>query len=178
VTASKLLIASLLALAAAAGFAQSQSGETVFRWVDKDGRVHYSDQNPPKDAREVKEKRVTGTNVIDTSGPGYALRKAQQDHPVSLYTAVTCEAECKQARDFLGARGVPYSEISLKSAEEAGGYKRLFGDEVFVPSITVGSQKHKGFEGGAWAKLLEDAGYPRAAAPATAQPRQSSSQPQ
>ncbi len=147
-----------LTLAAAAGMGAAQ---TTYRWIDKDGRTHYSDQPPPADAKRIEEKRIGSGNYVETSGPSYALRKAQQDFPVSLFTSIDCEPECKPARDFLSARGIPYSDVVLKTPEDALAFKRQFNAEVFVPSITVGSQKFKGFEQGAWSRLLDEAGYPK-----------------
>lgn len=161
---SSLIQACLLGLGLAAAsvlvFAQ-----TTYRWVDKEGRTHYSDQPPPSDAKKVEERRIGSGNFVETSGPSYSLRKAQQDFPVSLFTSVDCEPECKPARDFLAGRGIPFSEVVLKTQDDAIAFKRQFNAEVFVPSITVGSQKFKGFEQGAWTRLLDEAGYPKTAIP-------------
>lgn len=151
-----------LVLAAAAGSAAAQ---TTYRWVDKDGRTHYSDQAPPQDAKKVEEKRIGSGNFVETSGPSYALRKAQHDFPVTLFTSADCEAECKPARDLLNARGITHAEVMMKTPADAQAFKRQFNAEVFVPSITVGNQKFKGFEHDAWSRLLDEAGYPKSAAP-------------
>jgi glutaredoxin len=148
--------------------ATAAAGQTLYRWVDKDGRVHYSDQ-PSSEAKSLQEKRLGSPNFIDTSTPSYATRKAQQEFPVTLYTAADCQAECKSAREFLGRRGVPFVEVPVKSEQEAAQFKLVFGGgDVFVPSLTVGVQKQKGFEEGAWTRLLDDAGYPKSAVPSAA----------
>ena len=149
----------------AAAVVTAAAAQTLYRWVDKDGRVHYSDQ-PPPEAKSLQEKRLGSPNFIDTSTPSYATRKAQQEFPVTLYTAADCQAECKTAREFLGRRGVPFVELAVKSEQEAAQFKQAFGgSDLFVPSLTVGVQKQKGFEEGAWTRLLDDAGYPKSAAP-------------
>lgn len=43
---------SLITLMAA--FSIATAAETMYRWVDTDGKVNYSDQPPPADAREAK----------------------------------------------------------------------------------------------------------------------------
>lgn len=145
-------------------FATAASAQTVYRWLDKDGRVHYADQSPPQDARQVQEKRLGSANFIETGGATYAMVRAQQNFPVTLYTGPDCGAECKVARDFLGRRGVPYVEVQISSAPDAAQYRQVFGgEEIFVPAVTAGGQKQKGFEDAAWTRLLDDVGYPKAA---------------
>jgi len=153
----------LLALATAA------AAQTVYRWVDKEGGVHYADQSPPQDARQVQEKRFGSPNFIDTSGATYAMIRAQQNFPLTLYTAPDCGTECKSARDFLGRRGVPFREIAIRTTQESAKYHQAFGGaEIFVPAITAGNQKQKGFEESAWTRLLDETGYPQAAFPGAA----------
>lgn len=152
----------LLILSWAAG------AQTVYQWTDKDGAVNYADQPPSKDVKSLREKRLGSANFVETSTPSYAMRKAQQDFPVTLYTAPACAAECKAARDFLGKRGVPYTEAPIEPGDTAK-FKQVFGDaEVFVPAVTVGSQKQKGFDDDIWTRLLDEAGYPKFAASAGA----------
>lgn len=153
--AASLLI---LALPVAAG------AQTVYQWTDKDGSVNYADQPPPKEVKSVREKRLGTASFIETSAPSYAASKARKDFPVTLYTAPGCEAECKTAREFLAKRGIPYTESSVAGGEAAR-FKQVFGgDEVLVPSVTVGSQKQKGFEEATWTRYLDEAGYPKFAA--------------
>lgn len=157
-----ICLAALVAISLGAG------AQTMYRWVDKDGRVHYSDQPPPKDARKAEQRRLD-TSTIETSNLPYATRQAAADHPVTLYTASNCTADCQIAREFLARRGVPYSEKVLGTPADAAAFKQSFGtDQPFVPSVTVGSQKRQGFAEGAWNDLLDSARYPRTAAPGSA----------
>ncbi|MBI4755971.1 MAG: DUF4124 domain-containing protein [Betaproteobacteria bacterium] len=159
--AGGLAIAGLLLVASLA-----QAG-TVYRWVDKAGRVHYSDQPPTAEVRSIQEKRLGAANEVETSGPGYALRRAAEAYPVTLWIAHDCQQECRTARDFLKRRGVPFSETVVTSAEDTERFKREFERaEVFVPAVTVGRRKMAGFAEPSWAGMLDDAGYPRTAVPA------------
>ena len=56
-------LAGLLLLASACAIAQTQQ---VYRYLDTDGRVVYSDKPPPADARNAQAKRI-GRNSIETS---------------------------------------------------------------------------------------------------------------
>jgi hypothetical protein len=53
-------LAGLLLLASACAFAQTQQ---VYRYLDAEGRVVYSDKPPPADARNAQAKRI-GRNSI------------------------------------------------------------------------------------------------------------------
>jgi glutaredoxin len=158
--ASRLSCAALLAALLLAGASQAWA-QTLYRWTDGEGRVTYSDQLPPPDARNVQERQPGTGNYVD-SNVSYALRKAVQDYPVTLYTGAQCQAECSSARTLLTRRGVPFSEISVRSDEDITRYRQIFGgEEIFVPALTVGSQKLKGYEQAAWQRLLDQARYPR-----------------
>ena len=138
--------------------------QTTFRWTDKEGRVHYSDQPPPADARNVQKKMVGG-QYVETGSTSFGLQKATQEFPVTVYTSPDCGAECRVGRELLQKRGVPFTEKSVRSYEDGEMLKKLAGGELAVPVIAVGTLVQKGFEEGAWNKLLDDAGYPKTASP-------------
>ena len=145
-------------LLAAALAAQAQ---TAYRWIGKDGQVNYSDQPPPADAKDVQQKTLGEANSVDTSGPSYSMQKAVQNYPVTLYSSVDCQAECKIARDFLKRRGIPFSEKTVRTNDDANAFKKATGiGEVAVPSLLVGTQAEKGYQKSAWNALLDAAGYP------------------
>ena len=75
------LVAGLAALLATGAAAQNQQ---VYRYVDKDGRVVYSDRGPPADARDIQAKRLRG-NVIENNEIPLAAQQAQERFPVTLY---------------------------------------------------------------------------------------------
>jgi hypothetical protein len=160
-----------LATAVLAAASLGATAQSLYRWVDTDGRVHYSDRPPPKEIKKVEQPRLDAS-TISTSGLSYAAQEAARHFPVTLYTAPDCSAECAQAREFLAARGVPFREQSIVGAEDAAAFRKALGtDKLFLPSLTVGSQKSQGFEEGSWGGLLDAAGYPRSAPPAAATKR-------
>ena len=151
------LLSIFLALAATAASAQ-----TTYRWIDPaTGRTVISDQPPPPNARQVTKAK--GGETGDAPQRSYATRQAAEKFPVTLYTAANCLANCQQARDLLNARGVPFSEHMLKTAEDIAALRQLVGSEPSVPTLTVGKQLTQGLEAGAWNNLLDLAGYPKTA---------------
>ncbi|MCL2523288.1 MAG: glutaredoxin family protein [Betaproteobacteria bacterium] len=137
----------------------SAAAET-YRWVDSTGRIIISDTSPPGKPRDVSRSGSQPTSGDDLP---FAVRKARENFPVTLYTAADCIDECRQARDLLNGRGVPFTEKMLQKAEDASELKALVGD-TFVPSLKVGSQSFRGFEATAYNNLLDLAGYPKTAA--------------
>ena len=149
-----VLIAILLATSLA-------GAQTTYQWIDpKTGTTMISDQPPPPGTKQVVKR--AGEESSEQQVP-YATRQAAEKYPVTLYTSANCVEGCKQARDLLNKRGVPFSEKMLKSQEEIDQLSRQLGSEASVPSITVGRQNFQGFESGAWNNLLDLAGYPKSA---------------
>ena len=156
---SRLAGIAVLALLLAAS--QNTLAQT-YRWVSKDGTVHYSDQPPPRsETRQVEQKKLKPGNVVETSGPSYTARKAAQNFPLTLYTSANCIENCRIARDFLNRRGLVFTEKVLKTIEDAAEFKQATGiAELTVPVLLAGSKAEKGFEERAWGLLLDAAGYP------------------
>jgi glutaredoxin len=138
----------------------------MYRWVDKNGGVHYSDQPPPPDARKIEQPKLN-INVLDTSGLPYATRRAMENFPVRLFTSPKCKRPCERAREFLKQRGVPYSETSVTSAQSLASFKKIFKAKPFVPALAVGDQTQTGFSESGWNSMLDSAGYPRSVPPGT-----------
>ena len=146
-----------LALLAAVG-AQAQS---TYRWVDKDGKVHYGDRPPPaRETREMGERKY----ALPEADPRLSLemRQATAAFPVTLYVQTTCAAACQMARDYLKGRGIPYKEVAVTNNEEAAALRdRLGGGELMIPLLTVGERSARGYLESTWASLLDAAGYPK-----------------
>jgi glutaredoxin len=130
----------------------------MYRWVDESGKVHYSDQVPPSDARDVQKKSAPRGDSSTPALP-FALQQAIKNFPVTLYTSATCDP-CAQARELLNARGVPYKEIGIVDKQGLENLKELAGTTV-VPILTVGRDLYKGYDSSNFHTALDNAGYPR-----------------
>jgi glutaredoxin len=149
----------LLLLASAVG------AQSMYRWVDKEGKVHYTDQPPPKaEAAQVEKKQSVLLGVDQTAT--YTLRKATADYPVTLYTDKDC-APCKDARNHLTRRGVPFTEKNIYNDDALQAeLKALSGsDKMTVPLVKIGKKTINGFLASEWDSLLDASGYPKAATP-------------
>lgn len=135
-----------------------------YRWVDSQGRVHYSDQPPPSSmARQATQKNYKGS-VIEGS-ESYALRQARERFPVTLFATADCGIPCEQAKGHLSRRGIPYSSKDPSNDPEAQKALAASGGKFRVPTLLVGSDKLEGYEEGAWNASLDRAGYPKSPAP-------------
>jgi hypothetical protein len=138
--------------------------QQVYRYIDIDGRVVYSDKPPPPTAKDAQAKRI-GANSIETSDLSYATAQAQERYPVTLYS-FSCGVVCDTAQGVLNKRGVPHTVIDVSVGDGAERLKRLSGG-LDAPTIQVGDQYATGFNEGKWQAMLNDAGYPKTPPPRT-----------
>jgi len=133
---------------------------SLFKWVDKEGKVHYGDK--PDEGAVKAEKKKFAAPSADDGNLSYGVRKAKQDFPVTLFVAANCGEICVQARALLNKRGVPFSEKNLVTQVEIDAFKVKTGGEA-IPTLMVGKAVLKGFEAGQWNSELDIAGYPKIA---------------
>lgn len=154
------VVTGLIGLAAATFFTPPASAQQVYRIVGPDGRVTFSDK-PPLEANA----KLAPTVPLAGGGGGssgaalpFELRQAASKYPVTLYTAADC-GPCGAGRAYLSSRGIPFTEKTLSTPEDADALKRLTG-EVSIPMLTVGGQQLKGYSDSEWGQYLDAAGYP------------------
>ncbi|MGB8337368.1 MAG: glutaredoxin family protein [Burkholderiales bacterium] len=130
----------------------------LYKWVDKSGGVHYSDQPPVGDVKNVERKKIGG-NVIEGQD-NFALREAARKFPVVLY-ANECGEPCNLARELLVKRGVPFTQKNPEaSAADSIALKKLAGS-LEVPTLAIGENNTlKGYLESSWTTALDAAGYP------------------
>ena len=154
----RVLLACSVAAAAAAACAAAQA-QQVYRYVDKDGRVVYSDRAPPADSKEVQAKRLS-PNFIESNDMPIALTQAVQRFPVTLYT-FPCGTVCQNAEALLNRRGVPFSTVNVEEQKGSELLQKLTGAQQ-APVLQVGDKIFAvGFNEARWTAMLDDAGYPK-----------------
>jgi glutaredoxin len=152
-------VASLIGLAALTMLAASVNAQQVYRIVGPDGKVTFSDK-PPVEAN-VKLAPVVplgGGGGSNGAGLPFELRQVASKYPVTLYTGNNC-GPCGAGRAYLSSRGIPFTERTVTTAEDAEALKRLAGDNS-IPLLTVGGQQIKGYSDTEWGQFLDAAGYP------------------
>lgn len=145
-------VAALVVSAAAAAAVHGQT----YKWKDAAGVVHYSDTPPARGTAQVlrPDSRPEATPSLP-----YELARAVKLHPVTLYTTARCDA-CDQGRALLRARGIPFAEKTVNTAEDREQLHRAGGKDE-LPLLVVGNRQVTGFTAGAWNEALDSASYPR-----------------
>jgi glutaredoxin len=158
----------------AALLAASASAQT-YRWVDKDGKINYSDTPPPASAKSIQKRSPAG-NVVETSQSQsqnhvpYATQQAVRNTPVTMYTAETCKQICDDARSFLAQRGVPFREVVVSDEASREALKKVSNGQE-VPVLLVGRSATTGFGADSWNLALDAAGYPKSGPPIAQAPK-------
>ena len=136
------------------------STQEIFRWVDKDGKVHYGDMLPlPTEEKNVQTKKMKDS-VIEQDAVSYGVSTAMKNNPVTLY-ANSCGDQCTNAKALLARRGIPFAERNPESDVAAAIALKALAGTLAVPTIAIGANSIQGFEEESWNSALSAAGYPR-----------------
>lgn len=141
------------------GLVLSAQAQGVYRIVGPDGKVTFSDQSPPANTSAQPVGSATrGSAASANAQLPFELRQIVNRFPVTLYAGPDC-APCNSGRSLLESRGIPFTEKTVTTANDAEALKRLSGDSS-LPLLTVGSQQIKGYSSTEWSRYLDVAGYP------------------
>jgi glutaredoxin len=132
--------------------------QPIYRNVDKNGKVTFSDRAPTA-STELAAGPQAGATTPTNAGLPYELRQVAQRYPVTLYSSDDC-GPCSDARTLLTTRGIPFEERTVKSNEEVEALQRM-SSQASLPLLTIGSQQLKGYSDAAWSQYLDAAGYPK-----------------
>jgi glutaredoxin len=130
----------------------------MYKWIDENGKVHYTDSPPP--GRKAKKLDL---KINSISGPPVVSAFANRDagaavaaSSVKLYTTTWC-GYCKRAKAFLQARGTRFEEIDVETSAQGQVEFRNLGGRG-VPVILVGSQRMDGYSQESLEAMLRQAG--------------------
>ena len=133
--------------------------QTVYRIVGPDGQVTFSDKPSVSPASKVTPvDKAVATAVPSGAALPFELRQVVGKYPVTLYTSSNC-APCDSGRSLLTSRGVPFSEKTISSGQDAEAFQKLSGSNS-LPFLTIGAQHVAGFSAPEWTDYLNAAGYP------------------
>ena len=87
------------------------SGAQVYRWVDGNGTIHFSDKSPSEQgARDLQIKSHEGSANVSVV-PGQA---AKSGPTVKILSTIRCGV-CKKAKTYLSEKGVTFREYDAVS---------------------------------------------------------------
>jgi glutaredoxin len=130
----------------------------MYKWVDADGKVTYSDVPPPKTAVKVETKSFSSSDDGATTGLPYELTRIAKNMPVTLYTSAKCPG-CDEGRNFLKQNGIPFSEKTVSTNADIEKLTKVSGGPQ-LPFVQVGRTKLVGYSPTDWRSALSAAGYP------------------
>ncbi|WP_066704441.1 DUF4124 domain-containing protein [Curvibacter delicatus] len=150
------LAAASLLLALTASLVQAQG---IYRIVGPDGRVTFSDKPPAASDRATALNADGRSETQAASELPYELRQLARRYPVTLYSGENC-APCDSGRALLTNRGIPFTERTVTTPQDADALQKFSGD-ASIPILTIGGQRLKGFMQADWVQYLDAAGYPK-----------------
>lgn len=118
----------------------------MYRWVDESGRVHYSDQPPPRQPAETIELRINSYESVT-----YADSSADTGRTVVMYSASWCGV-CRKAKRYFEENGIAYTAYDIETSSKGKADFRRLGARG-VPVILVGRQRMNGFSVAGFEKL-------------------------
>ncbi len=132
------------------------SAQTLYKYVDDAGQVHYTDR-PPADAAseemDIQVDSLLGPAEISARRADYAARLQNvASGRVVIFTTDWCRV-CKKAKRYMDDNSIAYSERDIEKSDSARrDYERLGGKGV--PLLQVGQQTMHGFDAGSLDRLL------------------------
>lgn len=151
------LIVSFISLVAMLAFSHTASAQ-MYKWIDANGKIVYSDTPPPPNAKKLGTKALNNAASISNVRLPAELAAAVAKNPVTFYSAANC-AVCDEARNMLKQNGIPFGEKVIKSQEDIEKLKQISG-EPQVPLMLISKSKFSGFSAAEWRTALSSAGYP------------------
>jgi glutaredoxin len=131
----------------------SPTNAELYKWVDKNGVINYSDVKPENHASqqiiideqpaEKSKSKVTKFKPFFTSNNVKDSPLKSKNKKLVMYSASWC-GYCKKARGFFYDNNINFKEYDIETNSIAKRkYKKLGGSGV--PLIVMGSKKMQGF---------------------------------
>jgi glutaredoxin len=149
-----MIVRLLFACALSATLLAGSASAGIYRWVDAEGRIVYSD-SPPRQGNTKPVKLET--NVVAPAAPPEPKTAAVQGERVKLYTTTWC-GYCKKARAYLRSRNIPFDDIDVETTDRGRREYREIGGNG-VPVIFVGERRMDGYDQGGLQDMLKAAGW-------------------
>jgi glutaredoxin len=141
-TVSRRIFISLLLLGL---LTPSTAQPEVYKWVDENGRVHYSDTAPREDDSQTEvvelEDVVTYTHTSVYDGE-WEFYKPPKHIKVVMYSTVTCGA-CKRAKKYFREKDIKFQERLLSNPRYKAEFDKFGGRGV--PVIFINGKRMDGF---------------------------------
>jgi hypothetical protein len=126
-----LVVALAAAIASGAAFSQVKPKGKLYRWVDKEGKVHYDDALPPEAVNQARTEFNTKSGM-QTAQVDRALtdaERAQQAQAAADAAAAAAKAEEQKHQE----------EVMLATYSNENDLRRAYGERITLLKTTVES---------------------------------------
>ncbi len=122
----------------------------IHKWVDAQGKTHFSDTPPAGQQTEQLELKINTYTAVEITPLEQRLGKSDK---VVMYSATWCGI-CTKAKQYFKTNNIPYVVYDIeKSRAGKQGFKQLKGRGV--PIILVGGKRMNGFSVAKFEKLYK-----------------------
>ena len=125
----------------------------IYRWVDKAGQVHFSDQKPINESvEEIQiDDKISSYQDISYSNYKAEASKTTSKSKVVMFSASWC-GYCKKAETYFRKNNIQYTNYDIeKNSKGKRLYKQL--GARGVPVILVGTKRMNGFSESGFERL-------------------------
>jgi len=123
----------------------------IYKWVDEQGNVHFTDQPQPNQTTEkieVKINSYTSPKIVDVD------RLFGKSNKLVMYSTSWC-GYCKKARNYFIANNIAFEEYDVENTNKGKrDYDKLGGGGV--PIILMGNKRMNGFSVHKFKRFYED----------------------
>jgi glutaredoxin-like YruB-family protein len=141
---------------------------SIYRWVDKDGVVHFSDHAPDNDAvkgdietrQAVAGDPAPGTSAGTIGAPSKSIQTPPDDarHEnaiVEIYTTSWCRY-CKDTKRYFRSRGISFTEYDVEKDSAAARRLRRLNPRGGVPLTVINGRPIVGYAPAAFDRALRE----------------------
>lgn len=123
----------------------------IYKWIDDNGNVHFTDKPPANQKTEEVELKINTYTAVEVTP---LVERLGRGDKVVIYTTDWCGI-CKKAKKYFKANNIAYVDYDVKKSRTGKkDYKLLRGKAV--PIIIVGNKRMNGFTASRFEKFYKD----------------------
>lgn len=136
----------------AALFLSSPCAAEIYKWVDAEGRVHFSDRKPENQAATEIEVEINTYQSVSYGPSEIDTAKIAPGARIVMLSASWC-GSCKKAKTYFRRNGIPFTEYDIEKSSKGRKLFEQMGAKG-VPVILVGKKRMNGFSEAAFERLI------------------------
>ena len=128
------------------------SSAEVYKWVDEEGHIHFSDKKPENQVVTEIEVIISTYQSVSYGSSTVDFSKVATRSKVVILSASWC-GSCKKAKKYFKKNRIRYTDYDIeKSSKGKRLYKQL--GATGVPVILVGKKRMNGFSESGFERLI------------------------